>query len=302
MARFDLLKGLFGLLPTPYKDNLEIHTRDLRAAADFCCKSKQHGIVWPVMVGEFYFLGEEERIRNLDAVLDEVNGRLPVVFGCSGVSVPQVLLFARAAREAGADAIIAMAPARTNADVAQDMFRRLASVYDGPIMVQNADGYSPLTGQQIAQLVDEIPQIEYIKEERLPCPKHIAEVHGLVGDRIKTIFGGAGGKFLPTELHRGANGCMPACELGDVLSKVFELWWAGKEEEARDLHRRILPLINLESHAFMRYILKRRGIFTSFAERAPSGKQALDADDKKEISILLKAIENDIDTYPLGPE
>ena len=112
MARFDNMKGIFGLLPTPYKEDLEIHTDDLKKVADFCCESGQHGIVWPVMVGEFWFLGEEERIRALDVVMEAVNGRLPVVFGCSGVSVPQVLGFARAAQTASADAIIAMAPDR----------------------------------------------------------------------------------------------------------------------------------------------------------------------------------------------
>ena len=122
MARFDHMKGVFGLLPTPYKEDYEIHTADLRAVANFCCTSGQHGIVWPVMVGEFYFLGEEERIRGLDVVLEEVNGRLPVVFGCSGVSLPQVLLFARAAQKAGADSIIAMAPARSNAAGAIALF------------------------------------------------------------------------------------------------------------------------------------------------------------------------------------
>lgn len=302
MARFDLMKGLFGLLPTPYTDDLEIHTPDLRAVADFCCKSGQHGIVWPVMVGEFYFLGEEERIRNLHEVLEAIDGRLPLVFGCSGVSVPQVLLFARAARKAGADAVIAMAPARTDSSVAIEMYHRIAEAYDGPIIVQNAGGYAPLKGEQIARLLEDVPQIEYIKEERQPGPKHIAEVHRLVGDRVKTIFGGAAGKFLPAEVRRGANGCMPACELGDVLSRVFELWWAGQEEEARDLHRRVLPLINLESHPFMRYMLKRRGVFTSLAERAPAGALALDEDDKREISTLLKAVEGEIKTYPFGPE
>ena len=58
MTKFDPMKGVFGLLPTPYTENLEIHTSDLQAAANFCCESGQHGIVWPVMVGEFYFLGE----------------------------------------------------------------------------------------------------------------------------------------------------------------------------------------------------------------------------------------------------
>ncbi len=302
MARFDHLKGCFGLLPTPYTEDYEIHIPDLKAAANFCCTSGQHGIVWPVMVGEFYFLGEEERIRGLDAVMDEVNGRLPVVFGCSGVSVSQVLLFARAAQKANADAIIAMAPARTNQAMAMEMFRRMADNYDGPIMLQNAGMYAPLTGEQIANLVDEVPSIEYIKEERPPGPKHIAEVHNLVGDKVKTIFGGFGGRFLPDELRRGANGCMPACEIADLLAKVMEQWWSGDEVAARALHTRLLPLINLENHPFMRYILKRRGVFTSLIERTPAGAQELDDEDKREISIQIAAIQDEIEYYPFGAE
>jgi 4-hydroxy-tetrahydrodipicolinate synthase len=302
MARFDNMKGVFGLLPTPYKEDYEIHIPDLKAAAEFCCSSGQHGIVWPVMVGEFYFLGEEERIRGLDAVLETVNGRLPVVFGCSGVSLPQVLLFAKAAQKAGADSIIAMAPARTNANIAIEMYKRMADVYDGPIMVQNADAYAPLRGEQIAKLVEDVPSIEYIKEERQPGPKHIAEVKELVGDKIKGIFGGAAGKFLPDEIIRGADGCMPACEVADVLAKVMEMWWAGDEEGARDLHRRLLPLIILETHPFMRYILKRRGVFTSLVERAPNPAQQIDEGTKREITRLLKAVEKDITSYPFGPE
>jgi 4-hydroxy-tetrahydrodipicolinate synthase len=293
---------VFGLLPTPYAQDYEIHTADLRAAADFCCRSGQHGIVWPVMVGEFYFLGETERVRNLHAVMEEVNGRLPVVFGCSGVSVPQVLQFARAAKAAGADAIIAMAPARTDQTIALEMFRRLADAYDGPIILQNAATYAPLTGEQIAALVDEVPQIEYIKEERPPGPRHIAEVRRLVGPKVKTIFGGAAGKFLPDELTRGAGGCMPACEIADLLAKVMELWWAGDEAGARALHQRLLPLIIRENFPFMRYILKRRGVFTTLVERAPAGPDVLDDDDKREISTLIEAIKGDVEYYPFGPE
>ena len=41
MARFNYLKGVFGLLPTPYNEDYTIRTTDLRAAADFCCRSGQ---------------------------------------------------------------------------------------------------------------------------------------------------------------------------------------------------------------------------------------------------------------------
>jgi 4-hydroxy-tetrahydrodipicolinate synthase len=162
--------------------------------------------------------------------------------------------------------------------------------------------YAPLNGEQIARLVEEVPQIEYIKEERPPGPKHVAEVHRLVGDKVKTIFGGAAGKFLPDELRRGANGCMPACEVADLIAQVMERWWAGDEDGARDLHRRLLPLMILETYPFMRYILKRRGVFTSLVERAPAGANALDEDDKREISTLLKAVEPDVRSFPFGPE
>ena len=57
MTRFDDMKGVFGLLPTPYREDLEIHIDDLKKVANFCCESGQHGIVWPVMVGEFWFFG-----------------------------------------------------------------------------------------------------------------------------------------------------------------------------------------------------------------------------------------------------
>ena len=89
----------------------------------------------------------------------------------------------------------------------------------------------------------------------------------MVGDKIKTIFGGFAGKYMLAEMNRGANGCMPACEIADLLAKVMELWWAGQQDAANDLHRRLLPLINLETYPFMRYMLKRRGVFTSLVER-----------------------------------
>ncbi|MEZ4658094.1 MAG: hypothetical protein R2911_11015 [Caldilineaceae bacterium] len=126
------------------------------------------------------------------------------------MSLPQVLLFARAAQKAGADAIIAMAPARTNQAVAMEMFKRMADNFDGPIVLQNAGMYAPLTGEQIAGLIEEVPSIEYIKEERPPGPKHIAEVYELVGHKVKTIFAAPRLRFLPDELTRTTAACPPA--------------------------------------------------------------------------------------------
>ena len=302
MSNLNHMQGIFGLLPTPYDENLEIHTKDLSKVAKFCCDTGQHGIVWPVMVGEFWFLGEHERIKALDTVLETVNGKIPLVFGCSGISIPQVVHYARAAERTGVEAVIAMAPERTDQNGAIEMYRRIAEVFSKPIVIQNADNYAPLTGDQLAALVDEIPQIQYIKEERQPGPKHIAEVAAVVSDQVKCIFGGAGGKFMIDEMNRGAKGNMPACEFGDILVKINNLWQNNNTEEARSLHRKLLPLINLENHPFMRYILMRRGVFSNLIERAPAGKLSLDKNDRHEISELLKVVSPEIESYPFLPE
>ena len=57
----------------------------------------------------------------------------------------------------------------------------MTDCFNGPIMVQNADGYAPLTGDRIAELIDDVPSIEYVKEERQPVPRHIADVDGRRG-------------------------------------------------------------------------------------------------------------------------
>jgi len=296
------LRGVFGLLPTPYRDDYEVSGRELAATADFCCKSGQHGIVWPVMVGEFYFLGEEERTRHLGTVLEAVDGRLPVVFGCSSNSLPETVRYAKAAQRAGADAVIAMAPPEATPTIATEMFCRIADNFEGPLIVQNAAERVSLSGEQLAALVQRVPTIEYVKEERSPAPQHISEIVDALGGHLKTVFGGAAGKLLPEELSRGANGCMPACEFGDVLARVVELWWAGDQAEARALHRRLLPLIVRETHPFMRYVLNRRGVTTSTTERGPARWPSLDEGDRREISVLVQEVSSELGSFPFALE
>jgi dihydrodipicolinate synthase/N-acetylneuraminate lyase len=291
---------VFGLLPTPYRDDYEIDGDNLAAVARFCCDSGQHGVVWPVMVGEFYFLGEEERVRNLDVVLRSVGGRLPVVFGCSANSLPESVRYAAAARRAGADAVIAMAPPNATASIAMTTFARVAEAFDGPVVVQNTSERAALSAEQLATLCDEVPHVKYVKEERPPPAQHIEEVSRTLGDRVETIFGGVAGRFLPEDLSRGAGGCMPACELADVLARVMELWWQGDEAGARALHRRLLPLLIRETHPFIRYVLRQRGVAGEGIEnqRGPTRWPDLDAGDRAEVSALVREIQAELGTFP----
>ena len=302
MRRFDDFGGIFGLLPTPYRNDLEINSEDLRGAGEFCCASGLAGIVWPVMVGEFYYLGERERAQNLDVILDVVAGRLPVVFGCSANSAPETIRLAAVASRADADAVIVMPAPDATVESAIAMFYGIAGVYEGPIILQNVVGRLSLSLEELVRLIELVPSIEYVKEEREPATQQISHVIGALGDSIKGVFGGFGGRFLPEELKRGARGCMPACHLADVLAKVYQRWLSGDERGARELHRLVLPFAVRESSRLTRYVLWRRGITSRLIEvqRGPGRIAPLDADDRRELEVLAADLVSVLDGYRFG--
>ena len=47
------IRGIQAILPTPYKDDLEIDYNDLEKCVEFCAASSVHGIVTTVNASEF---------------------------------------------------------------------------------------------------------------------------------------------------------------------------------------------------------------------------------------------------------
>ena len=62
--------------------------------------------------------------------------------------------------------------------------------HDGPTMAQIAGACAPLTGERIAGRLDDVPSMEYIKEERSPTPGLSLGSPDLVGGRVECIHGG----------------------------------------------------------------------------------------------------------------
>jgi 4-hydroxy-tetrahydrodipicolinate synthase len=85
---------------------------------------------------------------------------------------------------------------------------------------------------------------------------------------------------------------MPACEVVDAHVLVWKALEGGDDEEARQLHARLLPLLNFEAmHSFTVYkeVLLRRGVIASARTRVAAG--TLDQESHRELDILLKDLE-----------
>lgn len=287
-------RGIFTIPVTPFRDDTELDLDSLRSQLDFCVEAGAHGIVHPVMASEFFVLTDEERLTMMPIVVEQVErvggggGKVPVVIGVASTSMQGARHLAAAAKDAGADAVIAMPPYQTkySQDDVVHYFEEISKAAQLPVFVQNA-GVAAMNVQTLLKLLREIEHVCYVKEEVAPAHHNIARLAEANEPKLKGIFGGGGGHNMIDELRRGGSGNMPAAQYTDVLARIFDLWEAGKEAEARDLHMRMMPAMNRERLAggsSAKMVLVKRGIIKSARARGAGG--AIDDYDRAELDAL----------------
>lgn len=109
-----LFTGVGVALATLFDDDGEV---DAKATADHAATLAELGIQAVVVAGstgEASALTAEERVALLAATRRAVPSEVPVVAGTGGPSARQAAALTRAAREAGADAVLALCPPRNN--------------------------------------------------------------------------------------------------------------------------------------------------------------------------------------------
>jgi 4-hydroxy-tetrahydrodipicolinate synthase len=264
----------------------------LRREIDFCIGCGVHGLVIPALASEFMVLTDAERRQVVTTTVEQAAGRVPVVANVAAPSPQAAVEFAQHAREVGAAAVMALPPyvRKPGIDGVIAYYAAIAEAAQLPVIVQNAPppfGIS-LPTPVVLRLVEEIPLVTYIKEERLPPTRNIGDVIAGAPPKLQGVFGGMAGMHLPNELARGVIGSMPSAGVCDVLVKVFAAWQAGDTARARAIHQQLLPLLTLEMSAWMavsKEVLRRRGVFTSTLMRDPEFLP-LDAGDLAEIDAL----------------
>jgi 4-hydroxy-tetrahydrodipicolinate synthase len=89
-----------------------------------------------------------------------------------------------------------------------------------------------------------------------------------------SILTGNGALFLDFEMERGADGAMTGYAFPDMLVDTVRLSKEGRRDAAHDLFDAHLPLIRYEQQqgvglSVRKYVMKRRGILSSDAQRKP---------------------------------
>jgi dihydrodipicolinate synthase/N-acetylneuraminate lyase len=289
------LAGILPVLQIPFTPANPVDVVDesaLRQEVDFCIAGGVHGLVVPALASEFMVLTDDERRLVVEVAIDQAAGRVPVVANVAGTSTSAALTFTRHAREAGATALMALPPyvRRPTMDSVFTYYAAIAEEAGLPVIVQNAPppfGIS-LPTPVVLRLLEEIPLVTYVKEERLPPGRNISEVVANAPAKLRGVFGGTAGIYFASELQRGVIGSMPSAAVCDVLATVFNAWSAGDVARARSIHGQLLPLLTLEMSALMavsKEVLRRRGVFSTTTMRDPEF-YPLDAGDLAELDAL----------------
>lgn len=291
-------RGVFAIPPTPFDDAGNVDEPSLRHCVDFCLACGVDGLVVGVNASEAIALTDDERRRVAEVVVEQTNGRVPVIVGVSGVSTAASAIFARHAAARGASAVMAMPPYVRHPPPEEivGFYAAVAAAAGGlPVWIQNyvPPIGTPMAPPLLARILADVPNVDYIKEETAFAPQAMTAIRELAGTDLRGTMGGMAGRFLLEEHRRGACGTMPACEVADAHVLIWSALDRGDESEARRLHSQLLPLLNYEAmYSFTIYkeVLVRRGVIASARTRVP-GAGTLDAENQRELDLLLRDLE-----------
>jgi 4-hydroxy-tetrahydrodipicolinate synthase len=148
----------------------------------------------------------------------------------------------------------------------------------------------------IRRIVMDNPSCVMLKHEDWPGLEKISALRRFQAEgslRPLSILTGNGGLFLDFEMERGADGAMTGYAFPDMLVDVVRLQKAGQRDAAHDLFDAHLPLIRYEQQqgvglGVRKYVMMRRGILASDAQRKPAG--SLTAAARAEVDYLLARV------------
>ncbi|OLF12159.1 dihydrodipicolinate synthase family protein [Actinophytocola xinjiangensis] len=128
-----------GVVPpvcTPLTPERELDVPSLERLAAFLIDAGMHGLFVTGSTGEVAYLPDEVRYRTLEVVAGVAAGQVPVLAGVIDTTTPRVIAHARAARAAGADALVATAPfyAPTHPTEFPGHFRAIRAAVDLPLI------------------------------------------------------------------------------------------------------------------------------------------------------------------------
>ena len=103
-------EGIFTPIVTPYYNDFSLNGNALAETVEHLIAAGVHGIVVAGSTGEYYAQDPEERLEMMTRCAGLINGRVPIVIGTGAIRTEDSIMYAKAAKKAGANALLVATP------------------------------------------------------------------------------------------------------------------------------------------------------------------------------------------------
>jgi 4-hydroxy-tetrahydrodipicolinate synthase len=241
-------EGILPALVTPFTDDgKSVDEERLRVLVRRCLELGVHGVVPCGTTGEFVNLTAEEKKQVIKIVIDEVNGKVPVVAGTGASGTNEALEMTRYAKDAGATAALIVTPYYLKpADRGiYEHYDTIAGQVDLPIILYNIPQCTglPLPWQMVEDLA-QIPNIVGVKDSSGQL-SFILAVLEKVRDKINVLCGHD--EVVVAALAAGCSGAILASAnvIPDVWVQVYNHVKNGELQKARELQYKVQKIARI---------------------------------------------------------
>jgi len=247
--KVDWMRGCATALVTPFTAAGAIDEDRMRALVDRQIKGGVRLLVPCGTTGESATMTEAEDQRVIALTIEVARGRAHVIAGTGSNSTAAAIEYSQRARAAGADAMLQVAPwyNKPTQEGLYAHFRAIAeAIPETPVMLYNVPGRtsSNISAQTTLRLAKDFENIVAIKEASGNLSQIMEILRGRPADF--RLLSGDDAVTLPL-IALGADGIVSVAsnEIPDLMSRMTQLALDGNWAEARALHYRILPLMEI---------------------------------------------------------
>ena len=265
--------GVYPAVTTKFKETGELDIPAFVKNIEFQIESGVSGIIIGGSLGESSTLSAGEKIELVKA-LQVYRDKVPVVMNVAESSQERAIEAAKAAEANGADGLMLLPPLLYKADADETVayFKAVAAATSLPILLYNnpVDYKIEITIPMFEQLKD-VKNIEAVKESTRNLT-NITRMKNAFGDRFK-ILGGVDTLCLEA-LLLGGDGLVAGlvCAFPKETVVLYELAKAGKIDEAVQLYRWFMPLLEMDIDPKLVQYIKLCEVYTGIGTehvRAP---------------------------------
>src|SRR5258707_1836604 len=247
--KVDWMRGCATALVTPFTAGGTIDEDRMRALVDRQITGGVRLLVPCGTTGESATMTEAEDQRVIALTIEVARGRARVIAGSGSKAPAAAIEYSQRARDAGADAVLQVAPwyNKPTQEGLYAHFRAIAeAIPETAVMLYNVPGRtsSNIAAQTTLRLARDCENIVAIKE----ASGNLSQIMEILRERPTNfrLLSGDDAVTLPL-IALGAHGIVSVAsnEIPDLMSRMTQLALNGNWEEARALHYRILPLMEI---------------------------------------------------------